>query len=88
MERATDKVDISKEARLSVELRIGTGGSELHCDGAPSEEVNTERRASEEIPAMVALQTSEMPIRSIDLPTKHKVPGMALPHQQAPQAAG
>lgn len=76
MERATDRVNIQKEARLSVELRIGTDGSSTHCDGVRSEEVAGEsERTSKDTSAMLASQAHDMPMRSKGLPTTPKLQG-------------
>lgn len=90
MERATDQLNIPKEARLSVELRIGTGGSRPLCDEARSDEITAEPVTSEKTSPMLAPQSFDVPIRPKDIPAqKHQ--GMTLPLQPSfgiPQAMG
>lgn len=61
MERATDQITISKDAQLSVELRIERDSSTQPSTSDPSQ--------SSRIMSLSATQTVEMPLRQKDLPT-------------------
>ena len=81
MERVIDQVNIPKEARLSVELRIGTEGSSIRCEEARSEETagESEQSASKDTSAMLASQASDVPMRQKNPPTVPKLQGTTQP---------
>lgn len=83
MERAAENINIPRDARLSIELKLGKGSPDTNSAQRAAQGVTSRQSTLQNMSALPAAQKLDIPMRPKDLPTVHTSQGESFASQTA-----